>query len=127
VTYLARKKAFSERVEAMKDYVSGRECRSRFIGRYFGDDAIGDCGICDVCLAERKRKERLVTSERDLERRLEELLKSGSWKAEEILKELHGLTEDSLWRLMGIWQAEEKVVATGDGGFRWAGKKKGPG
>jgi ATP-dependent DNA helicase RecQ len=127
VSYLARKKAFSERVEAMQDYILGRECRSRFIGRYFGDDAIGDCGICDICLAERKRKERLVTTEPELERRLEELLKSGAWKADEILKELEGLTEDMLWRLMGVWQAEEKVVATEAGGFRWAGKKKGPG
>ena len=35
-------------------------CRSKFIGNYFGDDEIEDCGICDNCL---KRKSSFLTEE----------------------------------------------------------------
>jgi len=33
------------------------ECRSRIIGKYFGDSQIKPCGICDNCLKQKKRDE----------------------------------------------------------------------
>ena len=30
-------------------------CRSRIIGNYFGDSGIGSCGICDNCLAQKRK------------------------------------------------------------------------
>ncbi|MCU0385164.1 MAG: C-terminal helicase domain-containing protein, partial [Flavihumibacter sp.] len=50
-----RKKLAKERLDALFQYTTGNTCRSSFIGRYFGDAAIKDCGICDNCL-EKKRK-----------------------------------------------------------------------
>lgn len=50
-----RKKLAKERLDALFQYTTGNSCRSSFIGRYFGDAAIKDCGICDNCL-EKKRK-----------------------------------------------------------------------
>ncbi|MCG7753650.1 RecQ family ATP-dependent DNA helicase [Flavihumibacter cheonanensis] len=50
-----RKKIAKERLDALFQYTIGNTCRSSFIGRYFGDAAIKDCGICDNCL-EKKRK-----------------------------------------------------------------------
>ncbi len=44
-----RKKAWLERIEAMKDYVNTKLCRSQFLSRYFGDNEAGPCGICDNC------------------------------------------------------------------------------
>lgn len=127
VSHLARKKAFSDRVKAMQEYISGSACRSKHIGRYFGDGDIGDCGICDVCLMRKRTGKKASPASGGQEGRLEEMLRSGSWKASELLQESEGLTEQALWSLLETWQAEEKVIANTDGRLTWADKKKGPG
>ena len=126
-TYLARKNAFAERVKAMLDYLHGTECRSRYIGRYFGDEGIGDCGICDTCVKRRKSGSGRPDADRHMERRLEELLRTRAWKVSELLPEAEGLSEEALWALIASWQAEEKVVTKEDGRLEWTDKKKGPG
>ena len=41
----------------MIDYVTNNDiCRSRQLLRYFGEEST-DCSICDVCVANRKKKE----------------------------------------------------------------------
>ncbi len=55
-TYRLRKEMMHERFSKMLDYASNEErCRSRILAEYFGDTEAKDCGICDVCLAQRKR------------------------------------------------------------------------
>lgn len=49
-----RKSLAKERLQALKNYITQSTCRSTYIGRYFGDDAIKDCGICDNCLRQKK-------------------------------------------------------------------------
>ena len=44
--YLKRKAAYKARIEQMNGYISGLECRSVYIGSYFGDEGIVPCGIC---------------------------------------------------------------------------------
>jgi len=47
--YEERRAHYEERVGAMLQYARGEECRSRMLLRYFGEEALSDCGICDVC------------------------------------------------------------------------------
>ncbi len=48
---LNRKAQFELRIKAIVNYVTDLTiCRSKVIGTYFGDAAIADCGVCDVCL-----------------------------------------------------------------------------
>lgn len=55
--YQERKGLFQKRIEDMVSYVKGDEtCRSRVLIDYFGQEAEGDCGICDVCLRNRNNK-----------------------------------------------------------------------
>ncbi|MEI8142489.1 MAG: ATP-dependent DNA helicase RecQ [Chitinophagia bacterium] len=51
--YQARKLAFEDRIQAMRDYIGGRlvTCRNVFLAKYFGENAPQNCGICDLCLA----------------------------------------------------------------------------
>ncbi len=50
--YGDRKAEFAERVEAVIAYAAnGRDCRSRQLLAYFGEEAGRDCGRCDACLA----------------------------------------------------------------------------
>lgn len=49
--YQARKLAFEDRIEAMRDYLVRRTvtCRNVFLAKYFGEKAPQNCGICDLC------------------------------------------------------------------------------
>ena len=41
----------------MQEYVLATDqCRSTMLLRYFGEQSSDSCGVCDVCLAESKRK-----------------------------------------------------------------------
>jgi len=50
--YQARKLAFEDRIQAMRDYLGNRlvTCRSVFLAKYFGEKAPQSCGICDLCI-----------------------------------------------------------------------------
>lgn len=55
-TYRRRKESMLERIGQMVKYSENEEqCRSRMLSEYFGDTEAQDCGICDICLARRKR------------------------------------------------------------------------
>ncbi len=49
--YQARKLAFEDRIQAMRDYIGNRTvtCRNVFLAKYFGEKAPQNCGICDLC------------------------------------------------------------------------------
>lgn len=49
------KARFTERIDRMLEYASSDlVCRSRMLLRYFGETKSCDCGICDVCLKDRR-------------------------------------------------------------------------
>lgn len=49
--YNSRKEMFKQRMESVISFVeNNRECRSRQLIEYFGQQATGDCGVCDVCI-----------------------------------------------------------------------------
>ncbi|MFT4022941.1 MAG: ATP-dependent DNA helicase RecQ [Flavihumibacter sp.] len=52
-----RKTLAIERLEKMKAFVAGSDCRAVFIGRYFGDNSLSPCGVCDNCLQKKKTPE----------------------------------------------------------------------
>ena len=54
--YKDLKRAESERRDAIIRYATDNsECRSRQLLRYFGEEQQAGCGICDVCLAQKKK------------------------------------------------------------------------
>lgn len=56
INYKRRQEQFETRVDAMASFARAeRLCRSTVIGKYFGDDDMRGCGICDNCL-DAKRK-----------------------------------------------------------------------
>lgn len=56
-TYHHRKQLMEERFENMLNYSTQQtECRSVVIQRYFGDEEATPCGVCDVCLEQRRRR-----------------------------------------------------------------------
>ena len=50
--YALLRSKYGARVQTMRDFVTEtKECRSRFLLRYFGQEEDEDCGRCDICRA----------------------------------------------------------------------------
>lgn len=88
--YNERKEVFAGRIEAMIEYLQNDSlCRGRQLVNYFGQEDIPDCGICDVCLANRKRVSAGKDWERDAERAVKEFVEQcnitgRSWNEKDI-------------------------------------------
>ena len=100
-TYLHRKRLISERFDSMVEYADNKlECRSVLLQRHFGDLDAQPCGICDICLAEkRRRKEEAANKESDnpatnsnakLAEKILSLIKENSLSAREVMREVSG-------------------------------------
>ena len=62
-TYHHRKELMQERFENMVSYsMQQTECRSVVIQRYFGDQEATPCGVCDICLEQRRRRKSSQTN-----------------------------------------------------------------
>ena len=62
-TYHHRKELMKERFENMVSYsMQQTECRSVVIQRYFGDQEATPCGVCDICLEQRRRRKSSQTN-----------------------------------------------------------------
>lgn len=73
--YNERKEVFAGRIEAMIEYLQEESlCRSRQLIKYFGQEDIPNCGICDVCLSNRKRVGGVDSLVRDAESAVREFV-----------------------------------------------------
>lgn len=62
-TYLHRKELISERFNSMVEYADNTTiCRSVFLQQHFGDHEATPCGICDICLSEKRRRKEQADS-----------------------------------------------------------------
>lgn len=54
-TYIAKKEASKTKIEAIEIYVKQDQfCRTKQISAYFGEYIINSCGICDICIQEKR-------------------------------------------------------------------------
>ena len=73
--YNERKEVFACRIEAMIEYLQEESlCRSRQLIKYFGQEDIPNCGICDVCLSNRKKVGGVDSLVRDAESAVREFV-----------------------------------------------------
>jgi ATP-dependent DNA helicase RecQ len=118
LAYKARKAVFAKRVDAMVSYITMESgCRAVFIGRYFGDDNIPACGVCDLCLKQKQRSLKPDTY-RLLEEKARAVLAEGPLTPGALLKKMHPVNTALFWRLLADWSAERWVVTGKDGKLR---------
>ncbi len=111
-TYLHRKRLINERFENMVIYASNQtECRSVVIQRYFGDQDAQPCGICDICLAKRKRSKNDANT---LCTTILNILSQDSIEAREICRQLKA-DPQLVAKAIDILKSENKISATSDG------------
>ena len=92
-TYRYRYDRAVERFNSMLHYTTSTdECRSKIIEEYFGEPDAKDCGICDVCLAKRKRGEMLSLAE-SIDAQIFSILAEGEKAVKDIVAQISGRTE----------------------------------
>jgi ATP-dependent DNA helicase RecQ len=107
--YQQRKEKFILRVNQIQNYLSEKkECRSRFIGLYFGDTQMKDCGICDNCL---QKKQGGITKEEfdKIHHLLKNLLENQRVHSSNLQDYLHGIKKENAWKVIDMLQAENKL------------------
>lgn len=105
--YLKRKNEFIKRINLMVSYTKTDNCRSAYIGNYFGDSKIPPCGKCDNCLA----LKRVKMSTNDFEK-LYTITLSLLKKSEMSLKELTekaNCKKEWLEEIIGEMKKENKI------------------
>jgi ATP-dependent DNA helicase RecQ len=104
-----RKGQYEDRVNKMIAYMEDRkECRSRFIATYFGDNNISDCGICDNCL--QKKATDLSPEEFEiLSHRIIKIIKDEELDSTRLLQKLNGIRKEKAWRVLDFLQEERKI------------------
>lgn len=58
-----RKQLYREKMEAVFHYTEARKCRSRLLLAYFDEDDAPKCGLCDICLQEKREHNRQEIAE----------------------------------------------------------------
>ncbi len=112
--YQKRKKLFSERIQQMIGFtLLADRCRSTYIGEYFGDEKMTDCGICDNCL--NKKKKPLTPAEFDsIHQQIIQLLSKKKLPVSALLEHIKPVNKTKLLQVLEFMQAEHRVLIDGN-------------
>ena len=101
-----RKELALERIQALKSYITGNTCRSQYVGRYFGDEKMEECGICDHCL----NRKRLQVPQEKISRDILDLVQQDAQTYESIKSALNYDCDVSrIWQSIRILESEERI------------------
>jgi len=101
----------------MKTYISSSDCRAVIIGRYFSDDTITDCGICDNCRQKKKAPEAVEPVAAQIRMALQTSRKE---KLSSLRAGIQVSCNDDTWWKTLTWLEENgQISITEDGMVRW--------
>jgi ATP-dependent DNA helicase RecQ len=105
--YLKRKNQFIERINAMINYCNSQTCRSTYIGKYFGDVTIVECGKCDNCT---RKNETPIQSDQfsRIYTDIQALLLNQPLNIKALDEKL-GITKEALHQVLSEMKKEEKI------------------
>lgn len=113
--YHERKQNYTARVSDMIRYVTDQDsCRSKYIGNYFGDTQLSACGICDHCLA-KKKKELSPEDFSVIENNIRIKLTGTTLSIETLLAQLSTFSKEKIWTVLDFMQTENALMIGEDG------------
>lgn len=118
--YEQRKEQMKKRVEAMIGYASQKDkCRSRYMIEYFSQPVESDCGVCDVCLANKNKSANRLT-DRQIEENIISLIKKSEYKRISFFDLKKLATPQYQDRYVEVLRdmADRGIVVVGDDGIR---------
>ncbi len=105
-----RKKQFESRVSAMVNYAEEtNKCRSVMLGNYFGDTGSETCGICDNCVAKRKKESVDFSSFQSITTFLDQAAANGEIEIKSILNHLTFTEREKILEVVQYLMQEEKI------------------
>lgn len=107
--YLIQKQQYEVRLNNMLVYLKNKmNCRSRYIAHYFGDFKTEACGICDICISEKKIKmdEEMFNKIKD---RIYNSIPSSGIAVNELIHATEGIRKEHLWTVINFLQSERKM------------------
>jgi ATP-dependent DNA helicase RecQ len=110
-----RRAYYQERVHAMQEFISTKDCRSLFIGRYFGDNSKEPCGVCDNCL-DKKRKPLTPEEFERISGMIKTILaQKAPVSPENIIHFLKPINRSSIMEVLDFLRAEEHILVNDKG------------
>ena len=109
----------------MVDYANNNlECRSVLLQRHFGDNEAKPCGICDICLAERRRKKQEAANKNaegenidinsQVTAKILSLINQSPLSAREVMREVGGEPQ-FIGKIIDELKAEGKIYLSNEG------------
>ncbi|MEZ5007486.1 MAG: ATP-dependent DNA helicase RecQ [Chitinophagales bacterium] len=108
--WIARKKLFEEKANAMADYcLAEDECKQIIIAKYFGEENGIPCGKCNVCIESKAKKMASAEFERIRQLILDKLEKEASLKLSNLLKDINFHEKQNYLKTLRQMLDEEEI------------------
>ena len=105
-----RREQAIQKFDAVVKYVESRHCRSQILLQYFDDNHAERCGVCDICIAE-KRQVKQKTIFAKIQHQSIDFLKEKPRSLQELLNLLTGAThQEKLYSVRAMLDAGEFVL-----------------
>jgi ATP-dependent DNA helicase RecQ len=113
--YGKRRKNFEHRIQSLLSYVNSESvCRQVLLNDYFGEYNTQECGICDHCL--KNKKKRLSGHEfESIYKLIKDTLIHSPLKPEELQKNITNISRDKFWEIFHYLESENKLSIGADG------------
>ncbi len=108
----ARKTLMAQKIKAVLTYAESAQCRSISLLEYFGELNATPCGVCDICLSEKKKRDK-ENSEEKIEYELLQLLASRPMTLDELIATIQ--SGDEKQRLEVLRSLQDAGLVTSDG------------
>lgn len=118
--YRFRRERQAARIESALAYANGKNCRSRQLVAYFGEKEAPKCGICDVCLQEKKEQKLSPKDYQRYRKKLELVLKREKLSLEETLASFAETKQNLVLEVLE-YLIDEGVVKQQDELLLWQG------
>jgi len=108
-----RKETYLKKMEAVFAYATHKKCRSQMLLGYFGEEDAPKCGVCDVCLEE-KRRDSAADMPDIIESELIELLSAAPMSLEQLVGALRSGNEKQRIDVIRVLLDAGKLKSNGE-------------
>lgn len=112
--YIAQRKIIMQKqVDSVIEYAESDKCRSKLLLEYFDEKQVEKCGVCDVCIEEKRNAERSFVFERIAFEMLE-LLAEKHFTLDELISAVHSGNEKERIEGLRIMLDAGKIKTDGE-------------
>ena len=116
---LQRKEYYKKRVNAISAFVDNKkECRSKIIAAYFGDDNVPECKICDNCI-NNKELQLSATLFKTLSEKILPVIKKQPIHINSLIQLLQPEKEKDIWKVIDYFISENIIETDSEKTIRY--------